>query len=50
MDRVVGQGVRVVGVGVPAREAEDPLRQEIAHGMPDASRVPDIVKCCGSAA
>lgn len=44
VDGVVGQGVRVIRVGVPAREAEDALREEIPHGMAHAGRVPSVAQ------
>ena len=42
LDRIVGQPVRVVGVGIPARDPEDTLRHELVHGVRDLGRGPAV--------
>ena len=38
VDRILGQRVRVVGVGIAARQPEDALREQVVHRVPHAAR------------
>ena len=47
VDGVVGQAVGIVGIGMPTRDAEDPLAQQICQRMPDLTGLPGVDQTLG---
>ncbi len=42
LNRIVGQPVRVVAIGIPARDPEDALRHQVVHRVRDFRRHPTV--------
>ena len=47
--RIVGEAVGIVGVGMPARDAEHPLAEQVPQRMPDLPGLPIVNQAPGEA-